>query len=715
MRREVQIEVNKNANPLDFVDADRIELFDDETISLTQTIQNVKDIGSIFTDFSQSFSVPASPTNNRIFEHYYNMDIETSFNANDKLPARILLNSDPFRQGYLALDSVQMKDNNPHTYKVTFFGETVDVKKQLKDLTLRNIFEGFTSYDHAYDVATVRTGLSNQLFSGAICYPLISHTERLTYDSGASSAGSRNLHYNSSVNQGVSFRDLKPALQVSKIIERINAVTDLEFDDQYFFDSSNQEYNELYLWLSRERGALGQSYTGGQLFQIIIDSMTNFYLDFDLANGYSVANPTVQISSVTNGIVTATPYWFTTSNYSYFEFRFLMTSTSTYSVYIEEISQGVTVLASAVNVTGSSLIGTGQNQLRATSSNQSPTYVVRVRITTEDATFVASGMEFRCNYFERSGRPTRTYESDTTTISPNALVNSISISEQMPNITVLDFLKGLFKMYNLTAYYQQDGTIAVRTLDDYYSTGSLYDISEYIDVTEKEVSYPIPYQEIAFRYTDPKTFLATNFYEINGYKYGDLENSTTRGDVQQTDRGDKYIVQLPFEKMIYERLSDITGGSQKPIAYGWSTDKDQNPVAVAPLLFYRRLTYVSSTNDRPSYQQTSTPYRLITYNRPSNVSSQGTMLFNTEVDSYTGFVNTDSLFQRYYSNYVSGVFSRQRRLVKVTAYLPLKILLEYGLDDRFIINGRRYLINSIKTNLQTGKSELELFNEVYPT
>ena len=51
-------------------------------------------------------------------------------------------------------------------------------------------------------------------------------------------------------------------------------------------------------------------------------------------------------------------------------------------------------------------------------------------------------------------------------------------------------------------------------------------------------------------------------------------------------------------------------------------------------------------------------------------------------------------------------------LTKVTAYLPLKILLNFTLADRFDINGQRYKINSIKTNLQDGKSEIELLNEL---
>jgi hypothetical protein len=46
------------------------------------------------------------------------------------------------------------------------------------------------------------------------------------------------------------------------------------------------------------------------------------------------------------------------------------------------------------------------------------------------------------------------------------------------------------------------------------------------------------------------------------------------------------------------------------------------------------------------------------------------------------------------------------------AYLPLKILRNYTLADRFIINGNSYKINSINTNLETGKSDLELLNDL---
>lgn len=700
----------------------RIELFKDETIMLTQTIQNARDIGSIFTDFTQSFTVPASKSNNILFDFYYNSDIADgfNFNANDKKKAQILLNSQIFRKGYLALNSVQMKDNNPFSYKVTFFGETVDLKKQLKDVTLRSLYEGFTSYNHNYDVATVIGGLSSSLFSGKIIYPLISHTDRYFYDSSTHAAGSRNLHYagtGTSKNQGVNFRDLKPAIKVSDIFDRINFNTDLQFDTfAGFLRPANDEFQQLYLWLSRERGNLGRTYTGSTNYRINIDSITNFFPDGGHLGGttlpmYHVSSPAspviCQIES--GGLIRMKPFWSAAQiRDKKLRIEFTVTSVSEYSLYIVDTLTN-SVLSSNLDVTGTNTVA---YEIVPTSVGQTPNVLAQLRIETFDGSFVATSQQLRIQHdYMLSVFVQRTEYTRSTTLSPNALLNQIDIPTQMPEIKLLDFLTGLFKTFNLTAYYNDQGEIYVQTLDDFYSVGNEHDITEYIDSSKKTVNYPIPFQEIAFRYPKPKTFLAINFEEINGYQYGNLENTTTNPNVAQTDRGSKYVVKTPFEKVIYESINDLANNSSQNIAYGWTVDKDQSPVAPAPLLFYRRLT---STANGYSFQDdyAGNAGQAVTYNRASNSLLQKTLNFNTEVDEFTGAVKPDSLFMTYYRTYISSLFDRSRRLINVKAYLPLNFLLEYGLNDTLVINGKAYNINSIKTNLQTGESELELFNKI---
>ena len=57
----------------------RIDLFDDERISVTSSIQNINDISKVFTDYSNSFTIPASDNNNTIFKHWYENSLNNGY------------------------------------------------------------------------------------------------------------------------------------------------------------------------------------------------------------------------------------------------------------------------------------------------------------------------------------------------------------------------------------------------------------------------------------------------------------------------------------------------------------------------------------------------------------------------------------------------------------------------------------------------------------
>ena len=66
-----------------FIEGQRVDMFKDESVSITQSIQNVKDIAKIFAEFTQSFTLPASKSNNKIFKHYYYFNIQNGFDARE--------------------------------------------------------------------------------------------------------------------------------------------------------------------------------------------------------------------------------------------------------------------------------------------------------------------------------------------------------------------------------------------------------------------------------------------------------------------------------------------------------------------------------------------------------------------------------------------------------------------------------------------------------
>ena len=135
-----------------YIEGQRVDMFKDESVNITQSIKNVKDVAKIFTEFTKTFTLPASKTNNKIFKHYYNFDIIGGFDARTKKDATLELNYLPFKKGKIKLEGVDLQNRKPKSYRITFFGNTVGLKDilgddQLSSLTLTKYNVPYTSTD----------------------------------------------------------------------------------------------------------------------------------------------------------------------------------------------------------------------------------------------------------------------------------------------------------------------------------------------------------------------------------------------------------------------------------------------------------------------------------------------------------------------------------------------------------------------------------------
>ena len=293
-----------------------------------------------------------------------------------------------------------------------------------------------------------------------------------------------------------------------------------------------------------------------------------------------------------------------------------------------------------------------------------------------------------------------------------------NVPQQLPDIKIIDFLAGIFKMFNLTAYVNSAGTMVVKTLDSYYTGGTTYDITEYTNIEQGQVNLALPFKQISFGYEETETFFAAIHDQLFAQKWG-----TVKWDEQDPNLdGSVYKVQLPFEHQKYERLIDIDDSSSTTIQWGWSVDDNQDSYIGKPLLFYpiynsmsgNNISYVTEIVDGNFTDEDTITGSI---NIPSNAvavasgTSTANINFKNEVNEYTGDETfTGTLFNNYYSTYISTVFDGRNRLTKVKAKLPMNILLNYTLADKFRIGGTAYRINSITTNLTTGEADIELLN-----
>jgi len=792
----------------------RVDMFNDETISLTSKIQDVRDIQKVFTDFSQTFTLPASKTNNRLFQHWYNYNIDNGFDARSRKDAVMELDFSPFRRGKISLNNVKMKDNKPFSYEVIFYGNTINLKDLLGEDELSQL-EDLDDYTHNYTNTNVKTGLQSGLSSGKIIYPLISHTKRFYYDSIQSSPNySGNLYYNTSQNGvGLAFEDLKPAIKCMAIIEAIESKYNISFTRDFFNTTSGTPFSNLFLWLSRNKGAIGGDVNQKEILSRICGAWG--YSSGDL--GFNITGDTWTVS--------------TSGHTRRYDAELTITTIGAnqnipYSVKAVDYVTGNTLaqLASAASASRSMTV-------QLISTFELVNYKIKWIVESNDTLSFTPSL----NMTEYILDPITQTPTGTNTAVFNiggtgasiATTSEIIITDNVPKIKTIDFLTGLFKMFNLTAYYIDDvadtdfGKIYVDTLDNFYldavnnpSEGS-YDITKHIDTKQLTIDRAFEYNQINFEYEKPSTLLSINHLEQFNETFGNEEVKPTF-----VDRGTKYEVKVPFEHMKFERIIDenksndskVSGtttstttnklidstktftttvaigdvvnnttdnttaiilsidsnttislsadimqsgenyniGEISPygditspapyitdILWGYSADGDfesktdvtpatgdYSPVLTKPLVFYAIQENIN-TGKGIKWISNGTPIEITQYYRPSNTNEDGTtstaaaftINFDDEIDewnltNYSQNGYTNSLFKKFYTNYINGIFEEKKRIYKLKGYLPTDILVNYRLNDELVIQDRTFTINSISTNFKTEVSELELLNKL---
>ena len=265
-----------------FINNEEVDVFQDGSITIQSSIKDVKDPGKIFTDFSKNFTLPSSDRNNILFKHYYNFAID-GFNAAVAKEARIEINNRVFREGYIMLEGVDLKYNKPYSYRVTFYGnlrflrEKLDSTKLSELVFLKNFYMNYeaTGTDSVKEYLESSKNITDEFGTTHVqplVVPLITHTDRLYTNSGTDYYGNLedgNLYYDvadyplNSKRNGVAWDQLKPAIRIDVIIKAIEkwlslGETTVSFSTD-FFNSSNLDYYNLYMWLHQKEGKIGQN------------------------------------------------------------------------------------------------------------------------------------------------------------------------------------------------------------------------------------------------------------------------------------------------------------------------------------------------------------------------------------------------------------------------------------------------------------------------
>ena len=684
----------------------RLDLFQDEDITINLNIQNVQDISKVFTDFTQSFTVPASGYNNEVLGQYYRTDVESSrittsrtisgqtlfngYNARvltaggvveagaccisalDALggsyaststansfdfrlrpSARIEINSLPFRTGVVQLESVQLKGTEPYAYTLSFYGDLVNLTDLFGEDYLYDL--DLSAYDHTYDGATIQSGFDqNALFSGDVFYPLMSPVRNWVYNVSNSSdprheddiqfvTGHAGHHH------GIKYNEVKPAIKVTKLLEAIEAKYGVTFGGTFI---SSSPFDQLYLWAHRFEGYLYDASTAIDWQLVNMNRNTGSGSQFNLTTDTWTVETTVE-----------------------YQLRVqVLNSSSNYELGL--FQNGV-------------LVGTAREDANAgTNTTFFDGYIfndgdeiqlkIRPQIATNMTYQVTDYTAYDIN--PSTGLPvTQQFEVDQTASATYSF--QLVMSTLMPEIKVADFLAGIVKMHNLVILPTSSTNFNLYTLEDYYASGTETDFQKYLNIEDMEVKRPPLYRRIQFNYQSTKQILGFEYKNTNVVGYGDL-NQDFAFD------GEEYSVELPFECPLFELLTDIDAGTLTNILVYKSQTREPDTSAEnrfqkylgAPILIYGEFGLDISANPISFVDETDTETQVneVWYaNTSSTFGGAGTaktLTFGSDVDPYYLTSIGSSLYSEYYSDYLTDLYNSKKRIINVSAQLPFCLL-----------------------------------------
>jgi hypothetical protein len=661
-----------------YIEGNRIELFNDEQIQVTSSIQNVQDISKTFTDFSQGFTVPASDVNNVFFEHWYNSDIDFTTDNNLRKDAYIEINLSTFRKGKVQLDGATLTNGKPSSYKLTFYGEGVTLKDTFGEDLLSDL--DYTSYAHDFTSAEVLTRIEDANNTYDVKYPLITSNRIWEYQSTpvnvplpnwlVATITQNDIHTNSGA---IHKTELFPALRVSKIFEEIQNKYGITFQGAFLQD---ERFTDLFLWYKGKEVLVQYSIAQN----LVADTITPTFTNYDLTNTYTAATNTIQVQELA-GVITH-------------RLIYEVTSTTTSQNYIIDVYQNGNLYNTIENS------GTGTYTLDIINQTTGLDVLYTFNIRTQGANVINSELRYEVDYITAGSVNT---DYLTVVYDPLTLNLMIDLAANAPVIKIADFFAGILKVFNMTVYSITDGEYWVEPLDDWYSKGAVIDVSEYVDVNTIEHARMPLYKKISFKYQDSECFLNKNFSQTFNKAYGD----TT---YQYNYDGGEFTVEVPFENLLQQKFN----GTQV-LQVGYSLNSEFAPYIPKPVLLYQYRNQECDfkwANDGGGHSTVVdyTPFgQDLLYN-----NTDYTLNFAPETSTILDYPVQNTLFANYYFSYLYNLYNLKQRLVSVKAKLPVSLLTGLQLNDRLVIRDRRYIINEIKTNLTTGDADLQLILDFRP-
>ena len=704
------------------------DLYEDEEIPLTLSVDNFKNVAEKIQSYSKDFNLPGTKRNNKIFGNIFDITrtFDNPYDFNPYLKSRAVLKEDGFIifDGFIRLIDIQERDGE-RSYNVNLYAQTTALADTLKNRTFDYI--DFSELEHNYDKVAIKgswyasglplnnplpvgtyAGTAGASVTDVLKYPFVDWTGGILYANGSTGSGAT-LGTPELTNLEQGFR---PFIKVKYLVDRIFSEAGYTYSSS-IFDST--EFKDLFMDFN---------WGGDKMPSVMDETLYNANTGSYAPTGVVIGTSFESIPLYPDG----TTYGDSTSQVPP---DYVSTSGATYEFYI--VSTEDNVLYNIFCKFGFAGSNTGNNLRWAwefyDDSAGTTTYIndntVGVQNVSAGVGYVQSTVNVTLDTDDRL-RPVMMKESGTGNVLfyggaanftvSSATVKSATLNALRGEINQWDFLKGLFTMFNLVTLKDETdaNNIIIEPYADIFITTTKgttleersiqHDWTDKVDIKDITLN---PLNDLkkttVFKYEEDDGDYVFNLYKdaTRGHLYGSKVFSAEGLTILE---GEDEIVASPFAATVSKPIWEGLPNWIIPAIYSVAEDGTPSGFDNLPRILYQMNaspTTMATTFFIPGQngQSSENSSLLYTFSHLTDIpTTTGTSDFNfgeCQLIPPIGQAVPDNLFNNYWFPYYNQLYNPDTRTMEIKVNLQPGDIATFKFSDYVMIKNRTYRVNRI--------------------
>ena len=689
------------------------DLYEDEDIPLTLSIDDFKNVAEQVQSYSKAFNLPATKRNNQIFDNIFEVTRDTSGLAfNPYVRTQCELKQDGFIlfQGYLRLIDIQEKQGEI-SYNVNLYSEAIALADFLEDKTLSNL--DFSELTHLYNYSQIRNswegdlGLTSPLpvgtFAGTagasttdvLRYPFVDWNHSFSYNPSTGFPVLPNLE-----------SAFRPFISIKYIIQNIFAATPFSYTSNFI--DNDADFQKLFMDFNwggdnfPSTSSSGLSYNGAS-------PVADTYATTSFTNLKLVNNPAWNYILPPNYNTTTNILTATTAGETYFiTYYFPLVIASSYTVtlqWLHTTAGGSTTVIDPMSFTASA--GSFYDYQGSFSVVLDVGDTLQAQFKSSSASPVV--------YQLGSYASTVNFASSLTSVTSNSLLQTMR-----GELGQWEFLKGIMTMFNLVSVPDKDNpnNIIIEPYKNIFlenSDSTQLDWTDKIDIEEIKLT---PLTELnkktIFKFVEDDDDWVFNFYksQVQNHLYGSkvFDASTSSNNLPTILSGEKEIIAEPFAATVPKPLDTQFPDFIVPSIYSYNADDNTSEgFDNSPRIMYNNGkqtaalgTFVSCTYYVPAQNGVSGDAFEDEFLQFSHLTDIPTTSSTTDFHfgicqliQPIGSPTTNNLFNTYWLPYLNELYNPDTRTMTLKVNLTSGDINTFKFFDTVFIKNREFRVNKI--------------------